>query len=199
MTSLSDQLKDPTARVFLFASGVLILGQALALAFMGRPWICTCGTVKLWHGIVQSSGNSQHVADWYTFTHIEHGVLFYALLHWLTPGWSLAKRLLAAVAIEVTWELIENSSFIIDRYRAETISLDYYGDSIINSVFDTLAMVIGFLLAAVWPVWLSVAMIVGFEVALAIAIRDNLILNIIMLVWPVDALKQWQAAGGLIQ
>ncbi|MCH9765273.1 MAG: DUF2585 domain-containing protein [Alphaproteobacteria bacterium] len=189
-------LADRAVRLVLIASLALLIIQACALAVMGRPWICDCGFVKFWHGIVKSSGNSQHLTDWYTFTHVVHGFLFYAALHFLTPSWSLPQRLLAAVAIEVTWEVIENSSFIIERYRAETISLEYYGDTVINSVADTLAMVVGFALAAWWPVWLSIASVVGSELFLAYAIRDNLTLNIIMLLWPMDAIKAWQAAGG---
>ena len=193
--SLRTSLEDPAARLVVGGCFALLIFQAVTLAVMGRPWICTCGEIKLWHGVVKSSGNSQHLSDWYTFTHIVHGFLFYALLHWLTPKWSFLQRLLAAIAIEVTWEVIENSSFIIDRYRAETISFDYYGDSIINSVADTVAMIVGFILAAVWPVWLSIAVVLGLEIFLAIAIRDNLFLNIIMLVWPLDAIKAWQSAG----
>jgi Protein of unknown function (DUF2585) len=180
----------------LLASAVgLVVFQAIALWLMGRPMICTCGTIKLWHGVVKSSGNSQHLTDWYTFSHIVHGFLFYAALKFLFPAWNLWKLLVAAFAIEVAWEVIENTNFVVDRYRSETISFDYFGDSIINSVADTLAMAVGFVLAARWPVWLSVVAVLAIEFFLAYVIRDNLTLNIIMLLWPLDIIRDWQAAG----
>ena len=191
-------LFDMVSRPWMLACLALVIIQAFALAILGRPWICECGTVELWHGVVNSSGNSQHLTDWYTFTHIVHGFLFYGLLHVLTPKWSLAQRVFAAFALEVSWEIVENSNFIIEHYRAATISLDYFGDSILNSVADTLAMAVGFFLAARWPVWLSIVCVIGLEVFLGFMIRDNLTLNIIMLVWPLDAIKAWQAAGGAI-
>jgi hypothetical protein len=163
---------------------------------MGHPLICKCGFVKAWHGGRSDNQMSQHIADWYTYSHVLHGVIFYWLIGLVAQGrLSMAARLLIAVFIEAGWEILENSPLIINRYRAVTISRDYFGDSIINSAFDIVAMMIGFVLAARLPAWVTVALIVAVEVGLLVLIRDNLLLNIIMLVYPIEAIRVWQAGG----
>lgn len=162
------------------------------LRAMGRIWYCSCGYIKFWQSDTWSSENSQHIADWYTFSHLIHGFIFYWLLQKFFPKWSIGSRMVAATFVEVCWELIENSPVIINRYRATTISLNYFGDSIINTAFDIFASILGFWLARKLPVWVSVVLIVAMEVGVGYMIKDNLLLNIIMLIYPSETIKAWQ-------
>lgn len=182
------------------ALAVLLIALAAAiLLWMGREPICKCGNIKLWQGTVMSSENSQHIADWYTFSHIIHGFLFYGLF-WLIRRLtglplSFGLALLLAIVIEGAWEITENTDAVINHYRSATISLDYYGDSVLNSVSDILAMALGFFFARFAPVWVTVTSALAMELVVGWLIRDNLTLNVIMLLWPMDWIKAWQGGA----
>lgn len=177
--------------------GVSLITLAGMIEFtMGRLPICKCGTVHFWVGQANGPETSQQVADWYSFSHIIHGFGFYGLMRLIGRGkWPLGLCLVLAIGLECAWEVLENSSFVIERYR-KTAAADYYGDSILNSMCDILFAVLGFVLAAFLPVWLTIALIVALEVGAAYAIRDNLTLNIIMLIHPFKAIRHWQMGAG---
>lgn len=160
---------------------------------MGRHPICTCGTVDLWVGTRDSPKTSQMLADWYSLSHVVHGLLFYAALWLVFRRWPVERRFLVALVVEAGWEVIENTPFIIDRYRETTAALGYSGDSVVNSVSDILMMCVGFLAARKLPVWASILLVVVLEIVPLFVIRDNLALNIVNLIAPNHALQAWQS------
>ena len=193
---MSSSIAAPPHRPWL-GPALAILGIAVVMAAvllaMGRVPMCTCGSIKLWHGVVNSAENSQHIADWYTPSHIVHGLLFFGATYWLLPRRSLGFRAAVASLVEAAWEIVENTPMVIGRYRDATMALGYTGDSVVNSVSDLAAMLLGFALASRLPVWASVLLVLALALAALLAIRDNLTLNILMLLWPVDAVRNWQA------
>ncbi len=173
---------------------VLILAAAAALLLaMGRPAICTCGTVELWVGQADSPKTSQMLADWYSPSHVIHGFLFYGLLWTAFRKWPVERRFLAALLLELSWEILENTDWAIQRYREATIAVGYTGDSVLNTLSDVAMMALGFWLARKLPVWVVVALAVALELAALLAVRDNLVLNVWMFLFPNDAIRAWQA------
>lgn len=197
----------PAASKNPVAGGAIVWGAAalavmavfaVALFAMGRPLICPCGTIELWHGAANDDGTSQHVSDWYSLSHVIHGFLFYGAAHLLGRlrgrSFPFGAALCVAVLVEGGWELVENSSFVIDRYRETTASDSYAGDSVLNSMADIAFMILGFAAARLAPAWAVVSAAVGMELLALYVIRDNLTLNVLMILWPLEAVKNWQAA-----
>jgi len=181
-------------RAWLLAVAILALAAAILLA-MGRNPICTCGSIELWVGARNSARTSQMLADWYSLSHVVHGLLFYALLWLVARRWPVDWRFLAALVIEAAWEVTENTPLVIDRYRATTAALGYTGDSVINSLSDILMMALGFLAARKLPLWAAALLLIALEIIPLFAIRDNLTLNVWTLIAPNPALQAWQAGG----
>ena len=179
-------------RAWLIAFAILVAAAAILLA-MGRNPICTCGTIAFWVGERDSAETSQMLADWYSLSHIVHGLLFYAALWFVARRWPVEWRFLVALLIEASWEVTENTPMVIDRYRATTAALGYTGDSVINSLSDILMMALGFLLARKLPLWAAILLLVALEIIPLFAIRDNLTLNVLALIAPNHALQAWQS------
>ena len=177
------------------AFGVLIAVAVTVLRLQGRVWWCQAGDYAPWSWSVWSAHNSQHVIDPYSFTHVLHGVAEFWIIGLLLPRVRLAWRFVMAVAIESTWEVVENTSYVIQRYREATMSLDYFGDSVINSVADIGCCALGFCIAWKLRFWRSLALFLVTELILIFTIKDSLIINVIMLLWPIEAIKNWQVAG----
>ncbi len=179
-------------RIPYLVTSAVVLATLAILLWMGRvPW-CQCGYIDLW-GTVGTSEGSQQVFDWYTPSHLLHGFIFYAALWLVARRMTLGWRLVIATLVECAWEIAENTNAVIERYREVTISLDYYGDSVLNSASDIVAMLVGFWLARKLPVWASFAIVIGFEVLTMAIIRDGLALNVVMLLYPLDIIRDWQA------
>ena len=186
-------LVRPARPAPLLALSAVIATTVVILLAIGRPPICACGTIELWGRV--GPEQSQMLADWYSPSHIVHGLLFYAAFHLAAPLWPVERRFLIALLVEAAWEIIENTPMVIDRYREATIALGYTGDSILNSVSDIAMMAIGFAAARRLPAWASVALVLALELVALLAIRDNLTLNVWMLLAPNEAIRGWQAGA----
>ncbi|MGI8611270.1 MAG: DUF2585 family protein [Sphingomicrobium sp.] len=180
------------SRAALAALVILFATIAILLA-MGRPPICACGEIDLWGTV--GPKQSQMLADWYSLSHIVHGFLFYGALHLAAPRWPVERRFLVALLVEAAWEVIENTPAVIDRYREATVALGYSGDSILNNMSDIAMMAVGFLAARRLPLWASVAVVLVLELIPLLVIRDNLFLNVWMLLAPNQSVLEWQSGA----
>ena len=174
--------------------GILFL-TIVELRFQGRLWLCSCGNIYVWAGNIHSSDNSQHLLDPYAFTHLLHGLVFFWVLALALPRLRAPWQLTVAVALEAVWEVFENSAFVIDRYREATIALGYEGDTVVNSMSDIVVCGMGFMLATYLGFRRSFALFALTELLLVVWIRDSLILNVVMLIYPVEAIKVWQTGS----
>lgn len=192
-TSLWDHVRENRAAVTVY---LMILVAAVAtLYFQGRVFWCQAGDLIPWSWNIWSTHNSQHIIDPYSFTHVLHGVLEFWLIGLVFRRMPIVWRLALAIFIESSWEVAENSAMVIERYRAATISLDYFGDSIINSIADILCCATGFVIAYNLRFWRSLTLFLTTEVILVLWIRDSLLINIVMLIYPIEAIKVWQIGG----
>jgi hypothetical protein len=184
-----------TLRTVALIALMLVAGQTLILFSMGHPLICSCGYVKLWEGAVLSVGASQQFTDWYSFSHVVHGFIFYLLFWLLFPRMTVAKRFLLALGMEVCWEIIENTPTVINLYRDQALAQGYAGDSILNSLSDTAMMIFGFVLSWRFPTWSIIALAVGMEIFTGYMIHDNLTLNVLNFIHPFEFIRDWQNAA----
>ena len=184
-------------RVSFYLCGVaaLLATQGIVLYLLGQPLICECGYIKQWEGVVVSIGNSQQLTDWYTFSHVIHGFLFYLGLWYFFPRMSVLQRLVIVTGIEAGWEIFENTPMVIEHYRQQALAAGYVGDSIINSVLDTIAMIVGFLFATRAPVAATIATGIGLELWVGYSIRDGLTLNVLNFIHQFQFIKDWQSRG----
>lgn len=196
MRSTASSCESPSWSLAALVIAAILAVQIAGLWALGRLAIAKSGTIELWHG-TPDSGQSQHLLDWYSLSHVTHGLIFYLVLLFLFPRASVAARLIAAFLIEGAWELFENTDFIINRYRQSNLAQGYMGDTIVNSVMDSLAMGVGFLAASRLTVRGTVLAIVVIEILLAVFLRDNLTLNTLNLIHPFDVIQEWQAGGSL--
>ncbi len=191
-------------RPALLLTAFIVFAAIAVLFAMDRPPMCTCGKIDLWHGKVQSAGNSQHITDWYSPSHFTHGLIMSGIAWLLWQRWHLFGgrperwALPIAVAVEALWEIAENTPTVINHYREATAAYGYTGDSIVNSAADIGWMMVGFLIAVRLPAWAILALALFLELLALWAIRDNLTLNVIMLLYPMDAIREWQGAGGAV-
>jgi len=192
MLSLSAMTRPTRAAA---AAILMLVVTAAVLLAMGRPPICTCGAISLWVNESNSSQTSQMLADWYSPSHLVHGFLFYAFLWWVARQWPVERRFVIALFVEAAWEVIENTPMIIDRYREATTAIGYTGDSVINSLADIAMMALGFLAARRLPLWAAIAIVLVLELVPLWVIRDNLTLNVWMLLAPNDAIRAWQGGA----
>lgn len=171
---------------------MILVATVIGLRLEGRVWTCVCGGWQVWKGDVWSSHCSQHALDPYSITHMSHGLIFWCVMFWLIPKVSVAWRLVMAAGVAAMWEIAENSVYVIDRYRTVTMSLDYLGDSVLNATMDVVCCMVGFFVARALGVWKTLTLFAMTETALLFIVRDNLTLNVIMLVWPIEGIKTWQ-------
>ena len=186
---------DRRTLLLIVAAGVVLMVMVVLLRAQGRLLLCACGQFEIWTSDTCSSNNSQQLFDPYSFTHVLHGFLFFYLVMLVFRRLSRGWQVVLTLALEAAWEVFENSSFVIDRYRTATAALGYQGDTVVNSIGDLACALIGFLIARQVGVRNSLILFVLFELILVLWIHDSLLLQILMLVWPIEAIKAWQTCA----